>query len=224
LDLRGHGDSDWHPDGDYLIESYKDDLISILNQIEKPASLVGASLGGMVALSLASDLNKRDMVTSLVMVDIGLYPNEEGSNEIVSFMQSGVKGFANLGEASDAVSAYLPHRKRPRDNRGLEKNLRLKEDGRYYWHWDPRFLDDRDDIDRETQKEKNTRLAKNINIPTLLIRGALSNVVTQKEVDDFLTIIPHAEFREIDKAAHMVAGDRNDIFAKSAIEFLKKIK
>ena len=223
LDLRGHGDSQWHPDGDYLIDSYKDDLISILNQVGKPASLVGASLGGMVSLSLASDLNKKDLVTSLVMVDIGLYPNEKGSNEIVSFMQSGIKGFSNLNEASDAVSAYLPHRKRPRDNRGLEKNLRLKEDGRYYWHWDPRFLDERDDDSRENQKEKNIRLAKNISIPTLLIRGALSNVVTQKEVDDFLTIIPHSEFQEIEKAAHMVAGDRNDIFANSAIEFLKKI-
>jgi len=223
LDLRGHGDSQWHPDGDYLIDSYKDDLISILNQVGKPASLVGASLGGMVSLSLASDLNKKDLVTSLVMVDIGLYPNEKGSNEIVSFMQSGIKGFSNLNEASDAVSAYLPHRKRPRDNRGLEKNLRLKEDGRYYWHWDPRFLDERDDYSRENQKEKNIRLAKNISIPTLLIRGALSNVVTQKEVDDFLTIIPHSEFQEIEKAAHMVAGDRNDIFANSAIKFLKKI-
>jgi pimeloyl-ACP methyl ester carboxylesterase len=138
-------------------------------------------------------------------------------------MQSGIKGFSNLNEASDAVSAYLPHRKRPRDNRGLEKNLRLKEDGRYYWHWDPRFLDERDDDSRENQKEKNIRLAKNISIPTLLIRGALSNVVTQKEVDDFLTIIPHSEFQEIEKAAHMVAGDRNDIFANSAIKFLKKI-
>jgi pimeloyl-ACP methyl ester carboxylesterase len=223
LDLRGHGDSQWHPDGDYLIDSYKDDLISILNQVGKPASLVGASLGGMVSLSLASDLNKKYLVTSLVMVDIGLYPNEKGSNEIVSFMQSGIKGFSNLNEASDAVSAYLPHRKRPRDNRGLEKNLRLKEDGRYYWHWDPRFLDERDDDSRENQKEKNIRLAKNISIPTLLIRGALSNVVTQKEVDDFLTIIPHSEFQEIEKAAHMVAGDRNDIFANSAIKFLKKI-
>lgn len=223
LDLRGHGDSQWHPDGDYLINSYKDDLISILNQIGKPASLVGASLGGMVALSLASDLNKKDLVTSLVMVDIGLYPNEKGSNEIVSFMQSGIKGFANLNEASDAVSAYLPHRKRPRDNRGLEKNLRLKDDGRYYWHWDPRFLNERDDNLRENQKEKNIRLAKNITIPTLLIRGALSNVVTQKEIDDFLMTIPHAEFQEIEKAAHMVAGDRNDIFATSAIKFLKKI-
>jgi pimeloyl-ACP methyl ester carboxylesterase len=124
LDLRGHGDSQWHPDGDYLIDSYKDDLISILNQVGKPASLVGASLGGMVSLSLASDLNKKDLVTSLVMVDIGLYPNEKGSNEIVSFMQSGIKGFSNLNEASDAVSAYLPHRKRPRDNRGLEKKLK----------------------------------------------------------------------------------------------------
>ena len=223
LDLRGHGDSQWHPEGDYLIESYKGDLVSILNQVGKPASLVGASLGGMVSLSLASDLNKKDLVSALVMVDIGLYPNEKGSNEIVSFMQSGIKGFANLNEASDAVSAYLPHRKRPRDNRGLEKNLRLKEDGRYYWHWDPRFLDERDSDNRENQKEKNIRLAKNISIPTLLIRGALSNVVTQKEVDDFLTIIPHSEFQEIEKAAHMVAGDRNDIFANSAIKFLKKI-
>ena len=223
LDLRGHGDSQWHPEGDYLIESYKGDLVSILNQVGKPASLVGASLGGMVSLSLASDLNKKDLVSALVMVDIGLYPNEKGSNEIVSFMQSGIKGFANLNEASDAVSAYLPHRKRPRDNRGLEKNLRLKEDGRYYWHWDPRFLDERDSDNIENQKEKNIRLAKNISIPTLLIRGALSNVVTQKEVDDFLTIIPHSEFQEIEKAAHMVAGDRNDIFANSAIKFLKKI-
>ena len=85
------------------------------------------------------------------------------------------------------------------------------------------FLMKEIDDNRENQKEKNIRLAKNISIPTLLIRGALSNVVTQKEVDDFLTIIPHSEFQEIEKAAHMVAGDRNDIFANSAIKFLKKI-
>ena len=221
LDLRGHGDSQWHPDGDYLIESYKGDLVSILNQVGKPASLVGASLGGMVSLSLASDLNKKDLVSALVMVDIGLYPNEKGSNEIVSFMQSGIKGFANLNEASDAVSAYLPHRKRPRDNRGLEKNLRLKEDGRYYWHWDPRFIKSRND-GRSEFRQRQKEYAELVSIPTLLIRGALSNVVTQEEVDDFLDTINHAEFIEIEKAAHMIAGDRNDIFANAAISFLMK--
>ncbi len=76
MDLRGHGDSDWHSDGDYSIESYKSDLVSILNQLDKPASLVGASLGGMVAMSLASDLKNKKLTTALVMVDIGLYPNE----------------------------------------------------------------------------------------------------------------------------------------------------
>ena len=64
--------------------------------------------------------------------------------------------------------------------------------------------------------------AESVKVPTLLIRGALSNVVTQEEVDDFLNTISHAEFVEIDKAAHMIAGDRNDVFANAAINFLQQ--
>ena len=223
IDLRGHGDSDWHPDGDYSIDAYKADLVSILNQLGKPASIVGASLGGMVAFSLAGDLENRELVNALVMVDIGLYPNEKGSDQIINFMQSGNKGFASLEEASEVISGYLPHRKKPKDNTGLEKNLRLKEDGRYYWHWDPKFIKGRTAKKEVDQKAINKQVAKNIKVPTLLIRGALSNVVTQDEVDDFLLALPHAEFEEIEKAAHMIAGDRNDIFAASAIDFLKRI-
>ena len=223
IDLRGHGDSDWHPDGDYSIDAYKSDLVSILNQLGKSASIVGASLGGMVAFSLAGDLDNGELVNALVMVDIGLYPNEKGSDQIINFMQSGNKGFASLEEASKAISGYLPHRKKPKDNNGLEKNLRLKEDGRYYWHWDPKFIKGRTIKKEIDQKAINKKVAKNINVPTLLIRGALSNVVTQDEVDDFLLALPHAEFEEIEKASHMIAGDRNDIFAASAIDFLKRI-
>ena len=223
IDLRGHGDSDWHPDGDYSIDAYKSDLVFILNQLGKSASIVGASLGGMVAFSLAGDLENGELVNALVMVDIGLYPNEKGSDQIINFMQSGNKGFASLEEASEAISGYLPHRKKPKDNSGLEKNLRLKEDGRYYWHWDPKFIKGRTIKKEIDQKAINKKVAKNINVPTLLIRGALSNVVTQDEVDDFLLALPHAEFEEIEKASHMIAGDRNDIFAASAIDFLKRI-
>jgi pimeloyl-ACP methyl ester carboxylesterase len=115
IDLRGHGDSDWHPDGDYSIDAYKSDLVSILNQLGKSASIVGASLGGMVAFSLAGDLDNGELVNALVMVDIGLYPNEKGSDQIINFMQSGNKGFASLEEASEAISGYLPHRKKPKD-------------------------------------------------------------------------------------------------------------
>ena len=68
LDLRGHGDREWHADGDYSIRAYKDDLVSIINEIGKPARLVGASLGGMASLVLAGDEINSDLCTALIMV------------------------------------------------------------------------------------------------------------------------------------------------------------
>ena len=221
LDLRGHGDSDWHPNGEYGVDNYKKDIVSILKEIKKPAAFIGASLGGMTSLSIAGDPELREKCWALVMVDIGLYPNLEGSQEIVEFMHSGSEGFASIEEAAESVANYLPHRKRPRDNRGLEKNLRLKDDGRYYWHWDPRFLDYGPKDIPEDYKEKQKSFAKVVETPTLLIKGAMSNILTQNEVDDFLKVITHSEFVEIKDAAHMVAGDRNDIFAAAAIDFLE---
>ncbi len=224
VDLRGHGDSDWSEEGDYAIESYRNDLVSIIEEIGKPAFLIGASLGGMISLSTAGDLNYQHLCRALVMVDIGIYPNEEGSNEILDFMSSGFKGFDSLEEASNAITSYLPHREKPKDLTGLKKNLRLKEDGRYYWHWDPKFIQSRtDNQDRSEYRDRQRNYAKSVRVPTLLIRGALSNVVTKEEVEDFLGTISHAEFIEIDKAAHMIAGDRNDIFANAAIEFLQGV-
>ena len=224
LDLRGHGDSEWHADGDYSIRAYKDDLVSIINEIGKPARLVGASLGGMASLLLAGDEINSDLCTALIMVDIGIYPDPVGSDRIVSFMLSGEGGFNSLEDVAKSISDYLPHRKKPKDLEGLKKNLRLKDDGRYYWHWDPRFIRRRPDSqDREGYFDFQLKAAEKVTIPTLLIRGALSDVVTMEDVDYFLSMISHAKFVEIEKAAHMIAGDRNDIFAEEAIKFLKSL-
>jgi len=224
LDLRGHGDSEWHADGDYSIRAYKDDLVSIINEIGKPARLVGASLGGMASLLLAGDEINSDLCTALIMVDIGIYPDPVGSDRIVSFMLSGEGGFNSLEDVAKSISDYLPHRKKPKDLEGLKKNLRLKDDGRYYWHWDPRFIRRRPDSqDREGYFDLQLKAAEKVTIPTLLIRGALSDVVTMEDVDYFLSMISHAKFVEIEKAAHMIAGDRNDIFAEEAIKFLKSL-
>ena len=224
LDLRGHGDSEWHADGDYSIRAYKDDLVSIINEIGKPARLVGASLGGMASLLLAGDEINSNLCTALIMVDIGIYPDPVGSDRIVSFMLSGEGGFNSLEDVAKSISDYLPHRKKPKDLEGLKKNLRLKDDGRYYWHWDPRFIRRRPDSqDREGYFDLQLKAAEKVTIPTLLIRGALSDVVTMEDVDYFLSMISHAKFVEIEKAAHMIAGDRNDIFAEEAIKFLKSL-
>ena len=49
-------------------------------------------------------------------------------------------GYASLDEVADAIADYTRHRSRPRDLESLKKNLRVGENGRYYWHWDPRFM------------------------------------------------------------------------------------
>ena len=223
LDLRGHGDSEWDADGDYSIRAYKDDLVSIINEIGKPARLVGASLGGMASLALAGDEINSDLCTALIMVDIGIYPDPVGSDRIVSFMLSGEKGFDSLEDVAKSISNYLPHRKKPKDLEGLKKNLRLKDDGRYYWHWDPRFIRRRPGSRDRGYFDLQLKAAEKVTVPALLIRGALSDVVTMEDVDYFLSVISHAKFVEIERAAHMIAGDSNDIFAEEAIKFLKSL-
>ena len=218
-DLRGHGDSFWSKKGNYKINDHKKDLISIIKNFNKPANLVGASLGGMTCLSLAGDKEFSDLCKALIMVDIGIYPNQEGSDKIVEFMSSAKNGFASLEEAANYISEFLPHRKKPKDLTGLNKNLR-KKGNRFYWHWDPKFLQGRKGEDIKNYFGHLEEAAKIQNKPTLLIRGALSDVLTEEDKDYFLEIIPHAEFEEIEDAAHMVAGDKNDIFSSAVESFL----
>lgn len=223
-DLRGHGESFWDSNGDYTFDAHRDDLVKIIQQLGKKANLVGASLGGMISLSLAGHKEESKHCSGLIMVDIGMRPNDEGSDRIVEFMRSGAKGFASVEEAADAVSGYLPHRERPKDISGLKKNLRLKEDGRYYWHWDPLFLTDRTGMGevREERFKQLENSAKRITVPTLLVQGALSDILTNKEKEEFLNAVPHAKLAEIQQATHMVVGDKNDIFAEAIVDFLSE--
>ena len=223
-DLRGHGESFWDSNGDYTFDAHRDDLVKIIQQLGKKANLVGASLGGMISLSLAGHEEESKHCLGLIMVDIGMRPNDEGSDRIVEFMRSGAKGFASVEEAADAVSGYLPHRERPKDISGLKKNLRLKEDGRYYWHWDPLFLTDRTGMGevREERFKQLENSAKRITVPTLLVQGALSDILTNKEKEEFLNAVPHAKLAEIQQATHMVVGDKKDIFAEAIVDFLSE--
>ena len=103
----------------------------------------------------------------------------------------------------------------------MRKNLR-ERDGRFYWHWDPLFFAPRKD--GPSAPTALVDAAMQIKLPVLLVRGRASDVVTEKEVEDFLTLIPHAEYVDVDKARHMVAGERNDIFTEAVAEFLLRLR
>jgi non-heme chloroperoxidase len=75
---------------------------------------------------------------------------------------------------------------------------------------------------REERFKQLENSAKRITVPTLLVQGALSDILTNKEKEEFLNAVPHAKFAEIQQATHMVVGDKNDIFAEAIVDFLSE--
>jgi pimeloyl-ACP methyl ester carboxylesterase len=219
LDSRGHGDSDRAPNANYTVDALCADTLAVLDQIGRPVILIGASMGGMTGM-LVADVAGPEKVTKLVLVDVVPRYDKGGSARIRDFMASGVNGFETLEEAADAVAAYLPYRTKPRSPEGLKKNLRLR-DGRWYWHWDPAFLTAPDD-DRFVRMQKLEQAVVDLTIPTLLIRGKLSDVVSPEGVKDFLAKVPSAEFVELSDAGHTAAGDDNDAFSDAVVQFVSR--
>lgn len=218
-DLRGHGDSDWSPDGDYGISTRAHDLMAVARHGSRPFALVGASLGGITAL-VAASLGLEP--AALVLVDIVPKMSAVGVAKIRGFMTANPDGFASLEEAADAISAYYPERPRPTDLSGLRKNLRPHADGRWHWHWDQRMMsDERADprhlLDLMDSADWTDRIL------TLLVRGMKSDIVDDDGVADLRRRIPALEIADIRGAGHMVAGDRNDEFNAAVIEFLTRV-
>ena len=218
FDARGHGDSEWTDDGLYGQDVMVQDLRLVVDQLGKRPALVGASMGGGTSLVAVGE----DHVdaTALVLVDIAPRVEEEGVQKIFAFMTQRPEGFDTLEEVADAIAAYQPYRTRPKNLDGLAKNLRLSDNGKYRWHWDPRFRS----INRDFAKRRG-RLedcARALGLPALLVRGGLSDLLSEQGAKEFLALCPQAEFVNVSGAGHMVAGDRNDIFQKSVIDFLSR--
>ena len=222
LDLRGHGDSDWAPNGDYSFTAFCADTVAVADQLGKPPVLVGASLGGMTAM-IAEGTSDRALCSGLVLVDIAPNTNAPGIERIMNFMRSGLDGFATLDDAAAAIAAYTPNReKRTTNPEGLKKVLRQR-DGRWYWHWDPAFIAGaRTEVPPDTLTGLIDVAVSNIEVPTLLVRGLLSDVVTQEGADELVARIPGATVVGVAGAAHMIAGDRNDAFSDAVVAFLEE--
>ena len=166
---------------------------------------------------------QQSVMRALVLVDIGPVTEPAGVQRIIDFMTGKPEGFGTLEEAADAIAAYQPHRPRPKDLSGLAKNLRLGEDGRWRWHWDPRFISGDRPPSSSTMPNVMMEYARNVTVPALLVRGRMSDVISEAGVAAYREAIPHGEFVDVGGAGHMVAGDRNDAFTEAVVGFLARL-
>ena len=219
LDARGHGDSDWAPDGDYSNQALVEDLVAVVENLGQAPILVGASMGGGTSLTAVGE--ERVDAEALVLVDTAPRIEAVGVRKIRDFMGQAPDGFSSLEEVAEAISNYQPLRKRPRSLDGLAKNVRLWPDGRYRWHWDPEFMRRKRSLADRVPRQEDA--ARNVKCPSLLIRGGLSDVLSEEGAQAYLELVPHSEYSNVGEAAHMVAGDRNDIFVAAVLGFLSKV-
>jgi pimeloyl-ACP methyl ester carboxylesterase len=220
-DARGHGDSDWRDDKPYTWDQLVDDLATIARRFRAPPLLVGASMGGLVGL--AAEHLHGPLFRALVLVDVTPRWETRGLDRILGFMRAHPDGFASIDEAAAAVAAYLPHRAERKSPERLRALLADQGDGRLRWHWDPRLVDELA-TNSEAEQSRLADAARGLRIPTLLISGGASDIVSDETIAEFLSLVPHARHVSVPRATHMIVGDDNAAFTRHVAEFLETLE
>ncbi len=219
FDARGHGGSRWNAaDEDYGIEQFLGDLAAVATLPPRKPILIGASMGGLLGMGVQGG-SAAPPFAALVLVDITPRWEAAGVERILDFMTAHPGGFDSLEHAAEEIAAYLPHRAQRKHPGELHKLLELHPDGRWRWHWDPRMIDG---IARGSERYQAMimQAARRIEVPTLLVSGGRSDIVSAATVEEFLALVPHAAHMHLPEATHMVAGDDNDAFTSAILDFL----
>jgi len=220
LDLRGHGESQWaESPAHYAFSYFAADVLTLIESLPSAPALVGASMGGLAALTaIASDARA---ASALVLVDVVPRIEPAGAQRILNFMRANPDGFASVEEAGASIAAYNPHRPRPKSLDGLAKNLRVMANGRLHWHWDPQVIAV-PGLGLAHDPERMLAECRRFTAPAMLVRGMRSDVVSDAGIAELRASLPQLEVFDVAAAGHMLAGDKNDLFNQGVVQFLSK--
>ena len=219
LDLRGHGESGWSPDGAYDFARQAGDLVAVTEQLGGPAVLVGASLGGKVSLA-AAGYGGPAVASALVMIDTVPRSSASGAPEILMALRPPEDGFASPEAAADLIARSRGEPLKPGAGAAMRRNMRVDAAGRWHWHWDPALMTRDHGMRVADALPYLEKAAARLRIPTLVVRGELSTVTDDAGIAALRALVPQLRVETVVGAGHMVVGDANDAFAAALIRFL----
>jgi pimeloyl-ACP methyl ester carboxylesterase len=215
IDQRGHGDTDWAPGGRYRREDFVADIRAFLDDRGwGSATLIALSLGGLNSLAFAA--THPDRVRGLVVVDVAPTVARAGRDAVQS--QLAVRDFATLDEAVERALAFNPRRSRQNIEERLRHALRQGVNGRWTYRYDPAIAGPGLQGDFEELWES----VRTIRRPTLLVRGAQSNVLAEETVERLLRELAGSEAASVPGAGHSVMGDNPQGFLAAVRPFLMR--
>lgn len=230
IDLPSHGDSDPLPDEGWTRHELAASVPPVMGAFGfDRAVIVGASLGGITAMTLAA--RHPALVAGIVLIDIGHRVEPEGVRRIVEFL-SAHESFASLEEAAGEIAKYSPFRKSFRAE-SLTRNLRQRPDGRWVWKHSMgrRFRAQREmtGVDPADMAAANTLMegldgdAARLTCPVLVLRGERSDVLSDDGAEEVARLIPDARLARVRNAGHLAAGDNPESIVGLVSSFLSDL-
>lgn len=202
LDVRGHGESGWSPDGAYTYRDQAGDLASLVDRLGLGQfTLAGTSMGGIIAMTYAMEHGHR--LRALVLNDIG--PDmEQGSQRITQMVGGRPDVFATLDDAMTYrrdVSPIVAARAAA-DQRELALGvLRQRSDGQWGWKMDPAYISQRVERGAPVRPELWPTLAR-LACPTLVVWGTDSDVLSEAQARRMAATLPKGELLAIPGVGH----------------------
>lgn len=207
VDLAGHGHSDWKDDFGYRPYLHAADVAAAMRAwCEGPVVLVGMSLGGSTAYSVAAE--HPELVRALVGVDILPNPSSSAVKDIEDFV-SGPQSFPSFGDILDRTMEFNPTRSESSLRRGIMHNAYRSEDGSWQWRYDRRERPRAETTASATPTQDPWQVIDAIDVPFLLMRGgAKGSVVTDESVAELLRRRPNTQVELVEGAGHSIQGDK----------------
>lgn len=208
VDLRNHGHSDWSDEFSY--ELMVKDLKELCDDLGlKNILLIGHSMGGKVAMLFAQ--KHKELLDKLVVVDIGVKAYPMHHQHILAGMHAiDLSKIKLRSEAEDILKQYI-------DSDGVRqfllKNLYWKEKGQLAWRMNLSVLE------REMENILSTLPEKEVMLPTLFIRGELSNYILDEDIEQLEDQFPDSEIVTLKNAGHWVHAEAPEEFVDAVLGF-----
>ncbi len=229
-DLRGHGDSQWSPDGNYSFGAYVYDLAQLIHQQQlAPVTIIAHSLGGNIALRYTGIYP--DAVKAIVAIEgLGMSPRfmaEIAKQTIAERMQRWIgeqralsgrlpRRYASIEEAFKRMQEANKHLSPAQARHLTQHGVNQNEDGTYSWKFDnyTRTWPAYDMTEREVEF-----LWSSVACPALLVYGKESDA-SNPEVDGRARHFTNAKVATFDRAGHWVHHDQLELFLAAVRSFL----
>jgi len=221
LDQRGHGDSEWSPELDYGTDAHVGDLERLMAHLDVGRCvIVGQSMGALNGFAYAKQ--HPEGLAGLVLIDAGPGVRAAGAERILEF----VKRTAEVGSVDDFVAAavrFNPARDPRLLRRSVLHNLRRRADGSLMRKNDVRHLERRDVHRLIDDIAPCWNGAPSVSSPTLVVRGACSDVFLDEDAEHFASMLPRGRVARVEGAGHTVQGDNPRALAELLRDFLGEL-